>query len=186
MRASPQYHSCCSIKMVSLVKVLCAVVLVSCPSHVFASDINMKNHTEEAVQKAFTTSLQLETSNYSHSGRIFNGKNANIASYRYVVCLLENKSCECGASVITYYHGLTAAHCVYPNPNISKFALYGGSASLSKGGIVFYLSKIVNHPLYNPKTNYYDVAILQVKKSLEGYKNIARIPLQDAEFPSNT
>lgn len=120
MRASPQYHSCCSIKMVSLVKVLCAVVLVSCSSHVFASDINMKNHTEEAIQKAFTTSLQLETSNYSHSGRIFNGKNANIASYRYVVCLLENKSCECGASVITYYHALTAAHCVYPNPNISK------------------------------------------------------------------
>uniref|UniRef100_A0A182UKH1 Peptidase S1 domain-containing protein n=1 Tax=Anopheles melas TaxID=34690 RepID=A0A182UKH1_9DIPT len=64
--------------------------------------------------------------------------------------------------------------------------LYGGSASLSKGGIVFYASKIVIHPLFNVETANYDAAIIQVKNSFQGYKNIARIPLQNAEVPSNT
>uniref|UniRef100_A0A1S4H4L9 Uncharacterized protein n=1 Tax=Anopheles gambiae TaxID=7165 RepID=A0A1S4H4L9_ANOGA len=146
----------------------------------------MDNQTEKAIPQVSASAQPHVTSNYSHSGRIVNGKAADIASFPYIVGLRVKNVCVCGASVITYWHALTAAHCVYFNQNISEITLYGGSASLSKGGIVFYASKIVIHPLFNVETADYDAAIIQVKNSFQGYKKIARIPLQNAEVPSNT
>ncbi|EAA07033.4 AGAP010659-PA, partial [Anopheles gambiae str. PEST] len=118
--------------------------------------------------------------------RIVNGKNANIASYPYIVRLRVNSAGVCGASIITYTHVFTAAHCLYKNQNPASITLYGGSTSQTSGGVVFFASKVIIHPYYNPETHNYDAGIVQIKNSFQGYKNIAPIALQDVEVPSDT
>ena len=50
----------------------------------------------------------------SQSGRIVNGKAVSIVKYKYALSLRVNGVFECGATIITHKHALTAAHCVYP------------------------------------------------------------------------
>ena len=179
------------------------VFLALCFTNVLASDRLVVNKTVERNGKSNKITHQ------SKAGflRIVNGKNANIASYPYIVRLRVNSAGVCGASIITYTHVFTVAHCLYKNQNpasvrrlsmsisafyarclliYSQITLYGGSTSQTSGGVVFFASKVIIHPYYNPETHNYDAGIVQIKNSFQGYKNIAPIALQDAEVPSDT
>lgn len=56
---------------------------------------------------------QNTTEGPSHSGRIVNGIPVNISNYKYALSMRFDGEFICGASIITYSHALTAAHCVY-------------------------------------------------------------------------
>uniref|UniRef100_A0A182I638 Uncharacterized protein n=1 Tax=Anopheles arabiensis TaxID=7173 RepID=A0A182I638_ANOAR len=168
--------------MQSVIAIVGTVCLASCFSNVLASDRNVENKTIEGNGKLLSTSSQLE----AHSGRIINGKYGNIATFPYIVRMRVNNVGICGASIITYTHVFTAAHCLYDNQDPASITLYGGSASQTSGGIVFFACKVIIHPHYDPETQDYDAGIVQIKKSFHGYKNIAPIALQNAEVSSNT
>ncbi|EAA03437.4 AGAP012692-PA [Anopheles gambiae str. PEST] len=168
--------------MQSVMVIVGTIFLALCFTNVLASDRLVVNKTVERNGKLNKITHQSKAG----LGRIVNGKNANIASYPYIVRLRVNSAGVCGASIITYTHVFTAAHCLYKNQNPASITLYGGSTSQTSGGVVFFASKVIIHPYYNPETHNYDAGIVQIKNSFQGYKNIAPIALQDAEVPSDT
>uniref|UniRef100_A0A1S4HF96 Peptidase S1 domain-containing protein n=2 Tax=Anopheles gambiae TaxID=7165 RepID=A0A1S4HF96_ANOGA len=134
---------------------------------------------------------QNTTEGPSHSGRIVNGIPVNISNYKYALSMRFDGEFICGASIITYSHALTAAHCVYNYQFMSsRLTLYGGSTSASSGGVEFPVVRLLYHPSYNSyKSNLsdYDVAILTVPaNSFSGKPNMAPLALQTKELPADT
>uniref|UniRef100_A0A182MXU4 Peptidase S1 domain-containing protein n=1 Tax=Anopheles dirus TaxID=7168 RepID=A0A182MXU4_9DIPT len=139
--------------------------------------------------KGFPKTLPWEAQNVSHSGRIINGKTIGI---EYIPSMLhlrvnnQGRQSVCGASVISYWHALTAAHCVNDvRYNPAGVTMYGGSTSRSSGGIVFQANNIFVHPKYNPSNLDYDAAVIRVSKSFYGQNNVAPVQLQDTAIPSS-
>ncbi|XP_061514456.1 trypsin beta [Anopheles gambiae] len=128
----------------------------------------------------------------SQSGRIVNGKAVSIVKYKYALSLRVNGVFDCGATIITNSHSLTAAHCVYKYPSDpSRVTLYGGSTSTSSGGIEVPVVSIALHPNYNrkafPAASDCDVAVLTVPvNSFSGRPNMAPLALQTNELPVGT
>uniref|UniRef100_A0A182NPH5 Peptidase S1 domain-containing protein n=1 Tax=Anopheles dirus TaxID=7168 RepID=A0A182NPH5_9DIPT len=128
----------------------------------------------------------------SQSGRIINGVSVSIASYKFVVSLRANGIHNCGATVVTLSHAVTAGHCVYNYRNsVSALSLYGGSTYPYSGGTIFGVTKLAIHPSYNPNaypgTSDFDAAVLTVAtNAFSGKTNIAPIALQTVELPAGT
>lgn len=97
---------------------ICAVLLVELLLHgsVLANssaeaESNTDNGNEQSspsVRESVDTNA-----NSSHSGRIINGKQGNVATFPYIVRMRVKNEGYCGATIITYWHVFTAAHCVY-------------------------------------------------------------------------
>jgi secreted trypsin-like serine protease len=90
----------------------------------------------------------------------------------------------CGASLITTNKVLTAAHCITDDNdriNKDKIQVRLGTNVLNGGkGTVLKVKSIARHPLYNPDTFDYDVAILTLKTPVKLDDNINVINLPKA------
>uniref|UniRef100_A0A182TXB0 Peptidase S1 domain-containing protein n=1 Tax=Anopheles melas TaxID=34690 RepID=A0A182TXB0_9DIPT len=168
---------------------ICAVLLVELPFHgsVLAnSSAEAESNTDNGNEQSSPSVRESVDTNLSHSGRIINGKQGNIATFPYIVRMRVKNEGYCGATIITYWHVFTAAHCVYHIEDPTTITMYGGSASQTSGGVVFSPSKIVIHPRYNYSSLDYDAAIIRVNNTFQGYKNIAPIALQVSDVPVKT
>lgn len=81
----------------------------------------------------------------------------------------------CGASIISNYYAVSAAHCTI-NLEISYVTLRSGSDSRTKG-ILTGVSDIKNHPSYNPRTYENDVSVLKVIIRFQYSAKVFRIKL---------
>ena len=117
--------------------------------------------------------------------RIVGGNEAVANAYPFMVAL-EKQVDEffCGASLITTNKVLTAAHCIADdNGRIikDKIQVRLGTNVLNNGsGTVISVKTISKHPLYNPDTVDYDVAILTLKTPVKLDDNINVINLPKA------
>ena len=118
--------------------------------------------------------------------RIVGGNEAVANAYPFMVALekqVDNFQL-CGASLITTNKVLTAAHCIADdNGRIikDKIQVRLGTNVLNNGsGTVISVKTISKHPLYNPDTADYDVAILTLKTPVTFSDNINVINLPKA------
>nr|XP_040238909.2 chymotrypsin-1-like [Anopheles coluzzii]XP_040238910.2 chymotrypsin-1-like [Anopheles coluzzii] len=171
-----------AICVVLLVKLLFhGSVLANSSAEAESNTDNGNEQSSPSVRESVDTNA-----NSSHSGRIINGKQGNVATFPYIVRMRVKNEGYCGATIITYWHVFTAAHCVYHIEDPATITMYGGSASQTSGGVVFSPSKIVIHPQYNSSTLDYDAAIIRVNNTFQGYKTIAPIALQVSDVPVKT
>ncbi|XP_050072021.1 trypsin beta-like [Anopheles maculipalpis] len=128
----------------------------------------------------------------SQSGRIINGPSTFIEGLRYPLSMWVNRIYNCGASIITTSHALTAAHCVYSSRtliNPALMILVGGTSYLNNPLVQVGVTRVAAHPNYTPTvvTSYYDVAVLTVPtNAFAGKPNMAPIALQIAEVAAGT
>ncbi|KAI7815152.1 Serine protease [Rhyzopertha dominica] len=106
--------------------------------------------------------LQRFIGNFTTPGsRIVGGTRARIEDFPYQLSLQVRGHHICGASVLTSYAAITAAHCVQ-GAHASQLNVYAGSASLNYGGITRNVRTYVIHHKYNNFTMDYDIAVLKV------------------------
>ncbi|XP_052890468.1 trypsin 3A1-like [Anopheles moucheti] len=124
--------------------------------------------------------------------RIVNGYELDISSAKYALSLWVDGNFQCGASIITLSHALTAGHCVYNYINYpSRITLNGGSTSPTFGGFTIPVVAVAVHPNYNANAyalvSDFDAAVLTVPVNEFGGKpNMAPIELAFAETPVGT
>ncbi|KFB46530.1 AGAP010615-PA-like protein [Anopheles sinensis] len=114
------------------------------------------------------------------TGRLVNGTAVSADIYSFLVRMHYFGQFFCGASIITYKHALTAAHCLfYTEPDPSFMELIGGSSDLNSG-IKFSVQGYVIHPGYvsaEDESPDNDAAIVAIKGSFGDYKVFSAIPL---------
>ncbi|KAL3483944.1 trypsin-like serine protease [Aspergillus germanicus] len=96
---------------------------------------------------------------------IVGGTEVSIEDYSYHIALIRNGKLDCGGSIISPNHVVTAAHCVFDHP-VSKFSIRAGSSSSKYGGVVVNVSSSSVHPKYDKVTLGNDIAILTLAKCL--------------------
>ncbi|XP_060807573.1 trypsin CFT-1 [Amyelois transitella] len=126
------------------------------------------------------------------TNRIVGGSETTIQQYPFAIQLLVNSQLQCGGSLLTLRHVLTAAHCFYDgNNNLiapSVFSVRAGSTRLSSGGSVVRLSMYIVHPSYNPFTYDNDIAVIVLRSRLRASTslNIVGVPMQGYAVPDNS
>ena len=118
--------------------------------------------------------------------KIVGGNKAVPNGYPFMVSVeyQDDNTQFCGASLITENKILTAAHCITDDNGLiinDKIQVRLGTNVLKNGsGTVISVKTISKHPLYNPDTVDYDVAILTLKTSVSLSNNINVINLPKA------
>ncbi|KAJ0179496.1 hypothetical protein K1T71_005208 [Dendrolimus kikuchii] len=110
--------------------------------------------------------------------RIVGGEEAAIHNYpyqSYLVLYRGNETYQCGGSIISYFHILTAAHCL---ERIDYVIVRIGSNQAFEGGTTYRSSQLITHQDYNSRTFEADIAIIRVSRRmvLDGI-NSARISI---------
>ncbi|XP_052873242.1 trypsin delta-like [Anopheles cruzii] len=102
------------------------------------------------------------------SPRIIGGLDLDFSYAPYVLFMTLYNNPHCGASVISHYFAVTAAHCVHQKP-VNAIALHGGSSVRGSGGHWFYLEYYKMHGSYNNFSLANDAAVLKVTESFLAY-----------------
>uniref|UniRef100_A0A182J7V9 Uncharacterized protein n=1 Tax=Anopheles atroparvus TaxID=41427 RepID=A0A182J7V9_ANOAO len=115
-------------------------------------------------------------------GRIVNGTAVSIENHPFIVRVYIYNFFICAGSIITSKHALSAAQCLDFKPNPVIVSLIGGSATQASGGVDFRVSSYTLHPCYDRRRMDFDVAIVTIRSSFDGYQNIGTIRLQTTEL----
>uniref|UniRef100_A0A182VVY0 Peptidase S1 domain-containing protein n=1 Tax=Anopheles minimus TaxID=112268 RepID=A0A182VVY0_9DIPT len=100
--------------------------------------------------------------------KIVGGRPVSIQTHTYQLSLRNYERHICGASIISSVWALTAAHCLYPDPDPKTITLRAGTSNQSQGGRIFNASRIIIHPMYTPSTMDNDVAVIRVDSYFTG------------------
>ncbi|KAL3481549.1 trypsin-like serine protease [Aspergillus californicus] len=107
---------------------------------------------------------------------IVGGSDVSIEDFPYQIALLYGGYRNCGGSIISPNHIVTAAHCVAP-ARPDELSIRAGSSSSSSGGTVVNVSSIAMHPQYYAPTVDNDIAVLTLAESLTYGPGIAPVGL---------
>ncbi|XP_076280507.1 serine protease persephone [Lasioglossum baleicum] len=165
------------------------IEIVCCPSKA--------NFTDKISQRPAEAACSEYDNNLAY--HIFDGIEAKAGEFPYVVALgyVNDNSAEdgqpirygCGGSLISTEHVLTAAHCVHNiNKNVPIEVRLGHEdvTSIDESVQRIPISDIMYHPEYKISINYYDVAILKLKRKVNMTGTVRPICLQTKPLESIT
>lgn len=95
---------------------------------------------------------------------IVGGHPTTAENYPYQISLEHLGQHVCGGSIIGEKSILTAAHCTHEFPN--NLTVRVGTSTIGHGGDVYQLSKITQHPKFNPNTGDYDVSVITLSSDI--------------------
>ncbi|XP_033213885.1 trypsin-2-like [Belonocnema kinseyi] len=112
-------------------------------------------------------------------GKIVGGYDINIEEVPYQVSLRSYESHNCGGSIISDRHILTAGHCVGGSPH--PYSVRVGSTQRQSGGSIHQAVKVISHnfTITAEGVPINDLAILEVSPPFEFNEKCAPIPLYD-------
>ncbi|OPJ67999.1 transmembrane protease serine 9 isoform B [Patagioenas fasciata monilis] len=124
---------------------------------------------------------------FSKPSKIVGGTDASRGEIPWQVSLREDSRHFCGATVVGARWLLSAAHC-FNETHSEEIEAYMGTTSLNgtdESGMKVNVTRVIQHPLYNPIMLDYDVAVLELATPLVFTKHIQPICLPTAaqEFP---
>ncbi|XP_069354013.1 transmembrane protease serine 9 isoform X2 [Eulemur rufifrons] len=148
-----------------------------CDDRVDCSDGSDEAHCDCGLQPAWRT-----------AGRIVGGMEASPGEFPWQVSLRENKEHFCGATIISARWLVSAAHCFNEFQDPTEWVAYVGTTYLSgseASTVRARVARIVRHPLYNPDTADFDVAVLELSGPLPFGRDIqpACLPAAMHVFP---
>lgn len=111
-------------------------------------------------------SAQIRRGQRVSGGRIVGGSEISIESIPYQVSVRFYDLHICGGSILSSKFILSAAHCTYPFPKLG-FSVRAGSSYSDRGGSIHNVSKIIEHPRFDPSILDYDATILTLSNLIE-------------------
>ncbi|XP_037679781.1 transmembrane protease serine 9 isoform X2 [Choloepus didactylus] len=117
------------------------------------------------------------------AGRIVGGVEASPGEFPWQVSLRENNEHFCGASVLSARWLVSAAHCFNEFQDPREWVAYAGTTRLSgleASTVRARVARIMKHPLYNPDTADFDVAVLQLGSPLPFGRHVQPVCLPAA------
>ncbi|CAF4112626.1 unnamed protein product [Rotaria magnacalcarata] len=125
--------------------------------------------------------------------KIINGEPVSLShSWGWMASLRRNDQHQCGASLITTSHVITAAHCVKHIESLSQLSLNFDTRNKSNIGQLRNISHVYIHPEYDQRSFTNDIAILRLDKPVDlNNSNVALLclpsksdfNLEKAEYP---
>ncbi|XP_009282561.1 PREDICTED: transmembrane protease serine 9 [Aptenodytes forsteri] len=124
---------------------------------------------------------------FSKPSKIVGGTDASRAEIPWQVSLKEDSRHFCGATIIGDRWLLSAAHC-FNETNPEEIEAYMGTTSLNGtdgNAVKVNVTRVIQHPLFNPIILDFDVAVLELARPLVFNKYIQPIclPLAVQKFP---
>jgi secreted trypsin-like serine protease len=99
--------------------------------------------------------------------KIIGGEPVNVSHpWGWIASLRRDDMHQCGASLISPSHVITAAHCVNDIGSLNRLSLNFGITNLSYIGQLRNVTKMFVHPLYDQGSYYNDLAILRLDKPI--------------------
>ncbi|KAJ5746742.1 hypothetical protein N7520_011924 [Penicillium odoratum] len=101
------------------------------------------------------------------SAGVIGGSPATINDLPYLVSISKSGVYTCDGVIISKDRVVTSAQCVYGlEASPTMFSVRAGSSKTSSGGSVFVVSKIARNARFDPVTNDFDVAVLELSSSV--------------------
>ncbi|XP_035903755.1 trypsin alpha-4-like [Anopheles stephensi] len=141
-----------------IVVVICAVAVAV----VSANNVESKRFDRRMLPEGAQQIDDRQVAGVGSLKKIVGGTSVSIETHSYQLSLRNYDYHICGASIISSVWSLTAAHCLYPNPDPKTISLRAGASNQSIGGRIYNASQIIIHPMYNPSTMDNDVAVIRV------------------------
>ncbi|XP_023237407.1 chymotrypsin B-like [Centruroides sculpturatus] len=137
------------------------------------------SYYEEDNRPTCITDMDFQNARY---GRVFNGQNAKMNDFRFVVAIMMNYQPICAATLITERHSMTAAHCLYGASFFIGFmTLNIGAYDLrTNKEVTNYLRKIKRyylHPEYLSRNSNNDICIIEFSPPVHLGKDLKAIAL---------
>lgn len=107
-------------------------------------------------------------------GRIVGGFQTDIENFPYIASLQFLGSHICGCSIVTSTYAVTAAHCT---TTFKVLKVRYGSSTHASGGLISNVMCTREHPLHNPITNDYDIAVVKIMGNFFDSPVVRPIPL---------
>jgi secreted trypsin-like serine protease len=99
--------------------------------------------------------------------KIVGGEQVNMPhSWGWIASLRVDNIHRCGASLLSQWYVITAAHCVYDDISLSHLSLNFGIRNLSTIGQLRNVTEKYIHPLFNQSVTTNDLAILRLNKPI--------------------
>ncbi|XP_073743417.1 transmembrane protease serine 9 isoform X3 [Callorhinus ursinus] len=117
------------------------------------------------------------------AGRIVGGVEASPGEFPWQVSLRENNEHFCGAAIVGARWLVSAAHCFNEFQDPREWVAYAGTTYLSgaeASTVRARVARILPHPLYNPDTADFDVAVLQLDSPLPFGRHVQPVCLPAA------
>ncbi|BCS17340.1 S1 family serine peptidase [Aspergillus puulaauensis] len=111
---------------------------------------------------------------------IIGGDDTEIESYPYQISLHQDGEHNCGGSIVSKTHIVTAGHCLARVQNTSQLGVRAGSTYHAHGGQLLNVSAYHVHPRFNQTSLTHDVAVIKLSEPLELGPAVAPIRLASA------
>uniref|UniRef100_A0A6E8V9W6 Peptidase S1 domain-containing protein n=2 Tax=gambiae species complex TaxID=44542 RepID=A0A6E8V9W6_ANOCL len=147
--------------------VICAVALAVASAQDVASTVYGRRMLPAGAQQVDDRAQQ-SMGSVGSLKKIVGGEPVSIETHVYQLSLRSYDYHICGASIISSVWALTAAHCLFPDPDPRTISLLAGTGSQSTGGRIYNATRIIIHPMYAPSTMDNDVAVIRVNTHFSG------------------
>lgn len=148
-------------------------------------------HISNMKLAAFATLIALAIAQRQFDGpamvRIVNGFDASQGQFPYVVSLRSSKDRGhfCGGAIINSRWIGTAAHCS-ESETVDDVYIFAGSHDLQSDGLIYNISKIVNHPGYDDIDTKMDISLLRTSEPIEFNEFVQPISLPMEDIAADT